>query len=89
MMKRSLGQKFFFAIIGPFRRYITNPRGTLVENVKKVKNQPTLVTSLKTESWTFYWLLTRLHTTPLKKMHYPVTVGLHVVGSELLILERI
>jgi hypothetical protein len=30
-------KKFFFAIIGPFGRYryITNPRGTLVENVKK------------------------------------------------------
>jgi hypothetical protein len=39
MMKRSLGQtKIFFAIFaifGTFGRYVTNPRGTFVENVKK------------------------------------------------------
>jgi hypothetical protein len=36
MMKRSPGQKnFFFAIFGTFGRYITNLRGTFVENVKK------------------------------------------------------
>jgi hypothetical protein len=46
MMKRSLGKKkFFFAIFGTFVRYITNLRGTFVENVKKVKNQPTLMYS--------------------------------------------
>jgi hypothetical protein len=28
----------FFAIFGTFERYITNLRGTFVENVKKVKN---------------------------------------------------
>jgi hypothetical protein len=43
MMKRSLGQQNLFAIFGTFGRYITNLRGTFVENVKKVKNQPTLV----------------------------------------------
>jgi hypothetical protein len=43
MMKRSLGPKFFFPIFGTFGRYITNLRGTLVENVKKVENQPTLL----------------------------------------------
>jgi hypothetical protein len=43
MMKRSLGQKFFFAIFGTFGRYITNLKGTFVENVKKVENQPTLL----------------------------------------------
>jgi hypothetical protein len=44
MMKRSLGEKkFFVAILGIFGRYITNLRGTFVENVKKVENQPTLL----------------------------------------------
>jgi hypothetical protein len=42
MMKRSLGQtNFFVSIFGTFARYVTNRRGTFVENVKK--NQPTLV----------------------------------------------
>jgi hypothetical protein len=36
-------KNFFFAIFGTFRRYITKLRGTFVENVKKVENQPTLV----------------------------------------------
>jgi hypothetical protein len=47
MIKRSLGQKKFFAIFCTFGRYmycITNLRGTFVENVKKVQNQPTLMT---------------------------------------------
>jgi hypothetical protein len=35
-------KKFFFANFGTFGRYITNLRGTFVENVKKVENQPTL-----------------------------------------------
>jgi hypothetical protein len=35
--------KFFFAIFGTFGRYVTNLRGTFVENVKKVQNQPTLL----------------------------------------------
>jgi hypothetical protein len=35
--------KFFFAIFGTFGRCVTNLRGTFVENVKKVKNQPTLM----------------------------------------------
>jgi hypothetical protein len=45
MMKRSLGQNIFVvvAIFGTFGRYVTNLRGTFVENVKKVKNQPTLL----------------------------------------------
>jgi hypothetical protein len=48
MMKRSLGQKkFFFAIFGTSGRNVTNVRGTFVENVKKVKNQPTLLRSPK------------------------------------------
>jgi hypothetical protein len=37
------GSKNFFAIFGTFGRYITNLRGTFVENVKKVENQPTLL----------------------------------------------
>jgi hypothetical protein len=37
------GSKHFFAIFGTFGRYITNLRGTFVENVKKVENQPTLL----------------------------------------------
>jgi hypothetical protein len=38
------GSKIFFvAIFGTFGRYITNLRGTFVENVKKVENQPTLL----------------------------------------------
>jgi hypothetical protein len=44
MMKRSLGQKFLVvAIFGTFGRYVTNLRGTFVENVQKVQNQPTLL----------------------------------------------
>jgi hypothetical protein len=39
------GSKKFFAIFGIFGRYVTNLRGTFVENVKKVKNQPTLLPS--------------------------------------------
>jgi hypothetical protein len=46
MMKRSLGQQIFFAIFGTFGRYVTNLRGTFVENVKKVQNQPTLLYSI-------------------------------------------
>jgi hypothetical protein len=43
-MKRSLGQNFVVvAIFGTFERYVTHLRRTFVENVKKVKNQPTLV----------------------------------------------
>jgi hypothetical protein len=36
-------KNFFFAIFGTFGRYITNLRGTFVENVNKVENQPTLL----------------------------------------------
>jgi hypothetical protein len=44
MMKRSLGQKFVVvAIFGTFERYVTNLMDTFVENVKKIKNQPTLL----------------------------------------------
>jgi hypothetical protein len=35
MMKLSLGPNNFFAIFGTFGRYVTNLRGTFVENVKK------------------------------------------------------
>jgi phage gpG-like protein len=38
-----IGSTIFFAIFGTFGRYVTNPRGTFVENVKKVQNQPTLM----------------------------------------------
>jgi hypothetical protein len=38
------GSKIFFAIFGTFGRYVTKFRGTFVENVKKVQNQPTLRT---------------------------------------------
>jgi hypothetical protein len=51
-MKRSLGQKFVFAIFATFGRYVTNLRGTFVENVKK--NQPTLMYSI------FFWQQCRL-----------------------------
>jgi hypothetical protein len=37
------GYKIFFVIFGTFGRYVTNLRGTFVENVKKVQNQPTLI----------------------------------------------
>jgi hypothetical protein len=38
------GSKIFvLPIFGTFGRYITNLRGTFVENVKKVENQPTLL----------------------------------------------
>jgi hypothetical protein len=44
MGKRSLGKNLFVgAIFGTFGRYVTNLRSTFVENVKKVKNQPTLL----------------------------------------------
>jgi hypothetical protein len=43
MMKRSLGKKIFFAIFGTFERHVTNRRGTSVQIVKKVQNQPTLM----------------------------------------------
>jgi hypothetical protein len=36
----------FFRIFLTFERYTTNYRGTLVENVKKSKNQPTLLYSI-------------------------------------------
>jgi hypothetical protein len=36
-------KKFLKTIFGTFGRYVTNLRGTFVENVKKVKNQPTLL----------------------------------------------
>jgi hypothetical protein len=36
-------KNLFFAIFGTFGRYVTNLRGTFVENVKKVQNQPTLL----------------------------------------------
>jgi hypothetical protein len=45
MMKRSLGQNNFFFTFFTFEKDTTNYRGTLVENVKKVKNQPTLLFS--------------------------------------------
>jgi hypothetical protein len=44
-MKQSLGKNFcyFYFIFG---RYVTNLRGTFVEIVKKLQNQPTLLYSL-------------------------------------------
>jgi hypothetical protein len=44
-MKRSLGPRNFFVIFLTFERDTTILRGTLVENVKNVKNQPTLLYS--------------------------------------------
>jgi hypothetical protein len=40
-----VGQTNFLAIFGTFGRYVTNPRGTFVENVKKSpkSTHPTLV----------------------------------------------
>jgi hypothetical protein len=38
------GSTFFVvAIFGTFGRYVTNLRGTFVENVKKKQNQPTII----------------------------------------------
>jgi hypothetical protein len=34
------GETLFFAIFGTFGRYVTNLRGTFVENVKKSKINP-------------------------------------------------
>jgi hypothetical protein len=49
------GSKIFFvAIFGTFGRYITNLRGTFVENVKKVKNQPTLLYSMWPRNKVFF-----------------------------------
>jgi hypothetical protein len=45
MMKRSLGQKFFFTIFCTFGRYVTNLRDTFVENVKKSKINPPYCTA--------------------------------------------
>jgi hypothetical protein len=57
MMKRSLGQKkIFVAIFGTFGRYVTNLKGTFVENVKKVENQPTLMYSTCLHQSAFYLL---------------------------------
>jgi hypothetical protein len=33
-------------MFGNFGRYVTNPRGTFIENLKKVQNQPTLLDSV-------------------------------------------
>jgi hypothetical protein len=42
MMKQSLGKNIFvvIAIFSTFGRYVTNLRGTFVENVKKSKINP-------------------------------------------------
>jgi hypothetical protein len=40
------GSKKIFSIFCTFGRYVTNLRGTFVENVKKVQNQPTLLHSI-------------------------------------------
>jgi hypothetical protein len=42
-MKPSQWQNTSFAVFGAFRMYVTNLRGTFMENVKKVQNQPTLL----------------------------------------------
>jgi hypothetical protein len=46
------GSKNFFWLFSVLLegRYVTNLRGTFVENVKKVKNQPTLMGTLMTSS---------------------------------------
>jgi hypothetical protein len=43
--------KIFFAVFCTFGRYVTNLRGTFVENVKKVQNQPTLLYSVHCPSF--------------------------------------
>jgi hypothetical protein len=50
-------KKFFFAIFGTLGRYVTNLRGTFVENVKKVQNQPTLIYSTGNVSYKISFLL--------------------------------
>jgi hypothetical protein len=44
-MKRSLGQNKFFFHVPYFLKVYNNPMGYAVENVKKVKIQPTLMHS--------------------------------------------
>jgi hypothetical protein len=43
IMKQSLGQDKFFFLFLTFERDLTNYRDTLIENVKKFKNLPTLL----------------------------------------------
>jgi hypothetical protein len=58
MIKRSLGQIIFFGLFGTFGRYVTNLRGTFVENVKNAKNQPTLMHTVPSmDSASPYFLL--------------------------------
>jgi hypothetical protein len=47
IMKRSLGQNNFSFIFPTFLRDTTTLRATLVENVKKVQNQPTLLYTIQ------------------------------------------
>jgi hypothetical protein len=56
-MKRSLGQKFFLVIFLTFERDKTILGGTLVENVKQVKNQPTLLLQCAVYTYISFCLL--------------------------------
>jgi hypothetical protein len=77
MVKRSLGQiiVFFVAIFGTFGRSVTNLRGTFVENVKKVQNQPALIHSTSTPYRVQNW-----H--PARSMIHPAEQNLIVEGSQ-------
>jgi hypothetical protein len=44
-------KNFFFAIFGTFRRYITNLRGTFVENVKSRKSTHPTVYLVHAMNW--------------------------------------
>jgi hypothetical protein len=40
---KAVTRNFFSSIFDTFERYVTNLRGALVDNVKQVQNQPSLV----------------------------------------------
>jgi hypothetical protein len=70
-------KNFFVAIFGIFGRYVTNLRGTFVENVKKVRNQPTLLYSVQDVHFRIYGILSangicilNAHTPRLKCVHW-------------------
>jgi hypothetical protein len=71
MIKRSLGQKFLFVIFGTFGRYVTNLRGTFVENVKKVQNQPTLLCN-RHYSFCYIVLNSHLFNLQVPSTHYTI-----------------
>jgi hypothetical protein len=66
-MKRSLVKKKKFHFL-TFELDATNYRGRLVENVKKVNNQPTLMDSTSTGTWHLRALLESIECTVLIKI---------------------